>query len=137
MIPKKAGPEEARPKETGPEEAGPKEAEPKEAGTGETGPKEAGPKEARPKEAGPEEARPEEAGHKEEVKRENINRCTKPVITKEEESPGKEGDTREDEGSRNTYQAAPCFRYQAKEEEEPKYQAGEIHSEDAKLRNFG
>ena len=63
--------------------------------------------------------------------------CIKPVITKEEESPGKEGDTREDEGSRNTYQAAPCLRYQAKEEEEPKYQAGELHSEDAKLRTFG
>ena len=32
------------------------------------------------------------------------NRCTKPVITKEDKSPGKEGDTRGDEGSRNTYQ---------------------------------
>ena len=60
----------------------------------------------------------------------------KPVITKEEKNPGKEGDTREDEGSRNTYQAAPCLRYQAKKEEEPKYQAGELHSEDAKLRTF-
>ena len=46
------------------------------------------------------------------------------MITKEEENPGREGDTREDEGSRNTYQTAPCLRYQAeKEEEEAKNQA--------------
>ena len=51
-------------------------------------------------------------------------RCITPVITKEEEIPGREGDTREDEGSRNTYHTAPCLRYQAeKEKEEARNQA--------------
>ena len=60
-----------------------------------------------------------------------------PVITKEEENPGREGDTREDEGSRDTNQTGPCLRYQAKnEEEEPKYQAGELSREATKHRSF-
>ena len=69
----------------------------------------------------------EETPKLDQVDREDIKATgyIKPVITKEEENPDREGDIREGKGSGNKYQNGLCLQYQAKnEEEEPKYQAG-------------